>query len=923
MNEGAKMKFKQATQELMKSISSMSGQDFESFGYIILEVIVKQKLIHKGQKANGQPVGYTTDVYSADGTIVGEFSIENDYFNDRRTKPSKDINHAVNLHPQVNTIHLFSNQEASSTEGKDFANWISSEQKRLNITIKWYDSKIIADFIVNNFINNPFNLSKIKRYISDSAFISLESLVTPYSIQLPENYFGDYLEPYNLLKDNKIIYISGPSGIGKTTLAKKIIKELLKNTFIDYYYTADNIDENGLIPHDLCGGKINLYNWFQNHKYTVAFLDDIEQVPDNFYNNICNYLSNNYIVITSIYKPPEFLQDYIFNCEVPSIDNSKKILNYKLPNPCNDQSLLNNILEKTSRYPLVLEIIRKYIRDNSEETWQNIVDDIQDLEDDNHTLITSRIIKKHGAKLECNELESLKWLDKQIICYDVLKALIKSVNINKLIKRSIIKKKDNLIYVHNIILESIKSSIQISEKQNNIFKNKFYDFLDSNTKNADFYISLHLHKNIIDKLYNGVKNSEDNDRELYYYICANKTGCYDKLDKINISKILSFIKSSNDKAGYALKSLVELYEAKLISISKDERTSVINESIHTLLNIVMYYEESEKLTAYINHHLGKQYLKNKDLDNAENYLNMALKDNKPYETLLQYARLKRRQGKFEDYYTTISTILDAYNNEEQISISIVLSAYEELKNCTEEMKNKYLIENFENFKCAFSSIIADDYERPYRVLSSLANTLVFNYSKEYVKLFELLQMQDISTIPLKSHFAYAQLYKSAGKASFGNYKKCYETAKSFYISYYRKGLMKDSEYYLTQYMDFLQCSGVDEYSEALKIYESNSIIHDTYFGEYRVGKSYYELNDYQNAISHLRIAEEILDKDSNYSKYSGSLYHLIALCLQNLEKDKSEIDHYFQLALDKEKDNPKYLDIIKKDYNKFINEDNN
>ena len=161
------MKFKQATQELMKSISSMSGQDFESFGYIILEVIVKQKLIHKGQKANGQPVGYTTDVYSADGTIVGEFSIENDYFNDRRTKPSKDINHAVNLHPQVNTIHLFSNQEASSTEGKDFANWISSEQKRLNITIKWYDSKIIADFIVNNFINNPTKKNLLKTIMAN------------------------------------------------------------------------------------------------------------------------------------------------------------------------------------------------------------------------------------------------------------------------------------------------------------------------------------------------------------------------------------------------------------------------------------------------------------------------------------------------------------------------------------------------------------------------------------------------------------------------------------------------------------------------------------------------------------------------------------------------------------------------------------
>ena len=119
-------------------------------------------------------------------------------------------------------------------------------------------------------------------------------------------------------------------------------------------------------------------------------------------------------------------------------------------------------------------------------------------------------------------------------------------------------------------------------------------------------------------------------------------------------------------------------------------------------------------------------------------------------------------------------------------------------------------------------------------------------------------------------------------------------------------------------MDFLQCEGVDRNYDALDLYNSNDCIRNNYFGEYRAGKSYYLLSDYNNAIEHLHRSEEILFENDKFQKYASSLLHLMALTYEKNNDEKETISRYYELALNYSELESKYWKEIKSDYDRYL-----
>ena len=67
---------------LIEEIKSLSATDLEKVGHYLLSVLEEKELVHHGINKEGRPCGYTVDSFSQDATIVGEYSVEKDYFTD-------------------------------------------------------------------------------------------------------------------------------------------------------------------------------------------------------------------------------------------------------------------------------------------------------------------------------------------------------------------------------------------------------------------------------------------------------------------------------------------------------------------------------------------------------------------------------------------------------------------------------------------------------------------------------------------------------------------------------------------------------------------------------------------------------------------------------------------------------------------------
>lgn len=142
-------------QTVCDEISLLSGGRFEQFTYRVLEVIHPPQSgpwIERGTTIAGAPRGYTIDT-SADGaSIIAEVSSEVDYFFGKLIKPTRDVEHAVKLHPSVKSIYLLSSREATPSQATAIANLVTalkSSHPTID-SISVLDARALSAQIYNN-----------------------------------------------------------------------------------------------------------------------------------------------------------------------------------------------------------------------------------------------------------------------------------------------------------------------------------------------------------------------------------------------------------------------------------------------------------------------------------------------------------------------------------------------------------------------------------------------------------------------------------------------------------------------------------------------------------------------------------------------------------------------------------------------------
>ena len=166
---------------LTQEIEGLDSLRFEKLCYILTDALSGKKLIHKGTDSRGQPRRSTVDSYSDDGTIVGEYSVDKNYFSDL-SKPRGDINHALREHPQVNKIYLLSGVRMRPSEGKNITALCHEMQMCFQGDVFWYDAEELAKYILKDLLPKTEIVRRLSKFLPCLKSIYLSSPNTVSSL---------------------------------------------------------------------------------------------------------------------------------------------------------------------------------------------------------------------------------------------------------------------------------------------------------------------------------------------------------------------------------------------------------------------------------------------------------------------------------------------------------------------------------------------------------------------------------------------------------------------------------------------------------------------------------------------------------------------------------------------------------------------
>lgn len=741
------------------------------------------------------------------------------------------------------------------------------------------------------------------------------------------------------LKENHLLYISGISGIGKTSFSISLSEVLKNEAQLNgiYFIDASQIKSaQGLSSVDLnmAGRKVNLLGTIKLGQ-SLYIIDDLQYKIDDVVELILSELSestNSFVIITSQIES-RLANSRKLQYSLPFLTDEKDIsdiLNLYLPKekhcPAN---LISTIKHKTNGHPLLLNSLRSLIKyDNA--SWQDILE--EELKDfvyheveDGKTLM-SIILNRHKMTLD-RELAAICWLGSKYISTPLLTKLISKDGIRKLSSRSFIQiSGDNgTIKIHDIIFSCImelQHDKDAWENYNRKFNSDFYAYFvkERSRKSATYYRTLHLHENKIIEL--ALKEDKPG-IEWYFYSQAFPNDDFDVFQSFSYSNVDCRVWLSDNQAEYIIGTLLELMERK----SRNDRSlnsykATMDSQIKTLESLLEQLGPEKDLRFDILHHLGKLYRNNAELDKAIRCFEEVLAKNpNSHESKLQLIRIQKNQKKLsqESVNAEYVELLDAYIKDSQISMSVVLAAYSDLYiNDKEEMfKKKYFLDEFAYFKKAILSMAVEAFDQPYNVLAITMKYYTYNYPDKLLSLVNDLPIPATNMINKSNHFDIAQMYKEIGKAIMWSKMLMqsksaldyFEMAEEFYCLLDNTRL--NNKYRCVQRAENLVL--LERYSEAVAFLRNHEFKEDP-FWNYRYGQALDGISESEReqALQHLQAAIDLCKQKT----YLASFNHAMANILAKMKHPHAK--KYYQEALRLCGSNNKYKNQIKTDMEIYL-----
>lgn len=839
---------------IVRDLSSLNGTQFEDLCKTLLSLILNDAVLHKGCNLNGKPVSFAVDVKTDDCKIVGQSGTDTDYFtkNDLE-KPMNDIQGTQRNNPLCEILYLFSNQRATDAQHTSLVAKISTESPSFEVKI--YDAEKIAGTIYDN-VNNP-RCSDVWQYLSEGfrfyTIFPKKNCIPQSSI----NYVTRRQETkalQEILRKQPLVEIVGVSGIGKTEFAKQVAKDISQN--FEAVFWVDGNDYRDLDSVKLCqfAYDVNLRFVLQNYKCLVIvdnLNDNVLQFRDEY--NTANKHESRCIVTTikqqfdneQTYNLPYMQEDLIGNV-IDSFcleDNITKID-------------IDKLIKLTAGYPLAVTMVCSLIKEG-DFSVDDLLEEgaLQELEDDRNKRISERIIGKIYERYK-ESLDLLGYMNSLTIASEYFESVVNKIHLTYLRKYSILQQADAYSYrLHQIVLDAIKY-VHLQPIKH-VFTEQLTVYLDKKNrlKDIQFFTLFHCNGDYVEKVYQDPNTSEALKKViLYSQLQAENT--FSDSEKY-IEKLNKLVLHPADSL-YDCLLLVEKNEIELSATVKDKIEYQAKDMIANM-NDVMKQTTNNDSRFELLHHIGKLYIKLRDLDNAKVYFNQAL-DIRPkaYATLLQLAKAfqSSRPSDTKKAKEYVTLIMDDFGEGISVPLTILLACYSVFlsKKDYHDLARKYIEDRFDDFSKVIIDSLMTFPNQAVPTLGALAFYLAYE-NPDFMR-FALQALQEPPSI--HSDKAYIQAYANLKASEFKlEEDKNTDKAKTILASakeYY--GLLKlevnegnySKEYIRKRYLELLMDAG--ELKEALQFSKYFDVIESPFYLQ-DMAKLYHKLEEYDKALDYI------------------------------------------------------------------------
>ncbi|OFX27296.1 MAG: hypothetical protein A2033_01305 [Bacteroidetes bacterium GWA2_31_9] len=717
--------------KVTEDLKILNGEEFEIFTRYILELILNEKVIHKGQNLYAKPVGYTADFANTEYKIIGQSGTDEGYFDDF-SKPTKDIKSAIKNHATAEEVYLFSNRYAGTARLGD----LKTHAKDNGVTQKIlpYDSERIAEVILDKILASHI-VDEIFKYLPTSYELFK---ILPKTSLLPahKDTYYERIEENNIiekLNHKSIIQAYGLSGIGKTEITLGIAQKVSPQYETVLWIDGDSIQNSKINFNAIKISKfdklINLATILETYKVLLIFDNinaDTFEIQEAF---VRHNKKDSKCLISSLTKSLD--EEYTFQLNEVSDDIAKKILfggNIEV-----QEEDCAKIITYTGKHPLILKIIHSAVKNNIL-NWESLILELEDVnqltDKGKNQTISNRIIGKIRQANE-KELSILNYINNRIISKSILNKLIGNIGVEKLLANSIIGKDNSKYYsIHQIILDSIKTEVTNTQWLNEFYtKIKSYLIEHNEIKDIGFYCFIFNHKDLLFSIFD--KASDIEFKRIIIYSIIQST------DIKNSSQIDSLVEKAQmlieeNKSYYENLLSIELGEIKLLKIDKKkdkEKYELEAKNEIDSLNKLLASLNDKAHKSTILHHIGKLYFKIGEdaiaLGKFEEVLEL-----KPNDTfaLLQIARISSN-AKNDKRVKEITAYIFSLS---ECPLSILLSFYELISNNNYSgLKSTHIDKQIDLFTAKIIEAIDSRYDQPYNILGKISSHLSYNFPEYF------------------------------------------------------------------------------------------------------------------------------------------------------------------------------------------------
>lgn len=837
--------------KVTEDLKTLNGEEFERFSRLILELVLNEKVIHKGQNLFAKPVGYTADFADTQYEVIGQSGTDEGYF-DYFKKPHNDIEGAIKNHSTVKTIYLFSNRYAGTSRLGDLIK--EAQDNGITQKIIPFDSEKIAETILDKLIAS---------HIVDDIFKFLPSAFELYRI-LPKTsqiraHKGNYYERseeneiIERLSEKTFVQVYGLSGMGKTEITIGVAHKLQKKYDTVLWIEGDSVQNSNIDFNAIKISKfdklINLSTILESYSVCVVF-DNINTNSSDIFEAFFKHNKKNSVCLIS-----SLTKSFDDNHSIKLIEVSDEIAS-KILFDGNDELEENKrqkILKYTGKHPLILRILSSSIKNNLF-NWDSLISELDEIsrlnDQDKNQTIANRIIGKIKQANE-KELAALNFITNRLINQALLEKLIGKIGIGKLLDNTILGKDNNKNYsIHQIVLDSIKTEV-VNLQWIDEFTQKVKSYLmeHNEIKDIGFYNAMFNHSTLFDKILDITADSE-----LKQVILYSRLQCTDITMTAQIDSLTSKIKPliTENKSYYENLLSIELAEISLFRINKKKEAEKYRQETEKAIKILTGFIKTAKDDTHkstILHHIGKLYFKIGEESLATKKFEevLMLKPNDPF-ALLQIARIANQVKNVEEVKRITNNVLSLSD----CPLSISLSFYELIAYNNRDfpdLKKKYIDEQIDSFVGKIIDAIDSRYDQPYNILGKISGHLSYNFPEYFETIVDNLptpanidfnnNLRFSFAITLVSFYKYLK-YNGGEETNNEKMDKVLALAKvNFDLS------KLDSDYKKSQYVDLLIES--EEFESAEKL--ANDFEEKNEFNLQKLSKIYRGQGKFNEAIN--------------------------------------------------------------------------